>query len=282
MYCRLMIFMLYGYVKLQPVLLETHIHTVLDHIHYECAPFTQSDFQAVYTDFINILDLIIHRLGNQPKPKLNDRFVIHAVTSLMKAFGRRLQDYFNSSTLFQQPTRFMCAFQAVAKNEIARVTWEWNYDIIIKRITGNVLVICSKRIKALKNITTGGFAIFSGLVYTELLEPSPNMVLDISFKLPIEFITVDYICARYNPTAKKDKYLWDTRDSCSMKERKGTTIRCICRQTGYYAILYPQKDIEAIGIKFYGILRSYRMYLVHAVTSGFLLFGLSYLLAVQL
>ncbi|GAA48793.1 hypothetical protein CLF_102043, partial [Clonorchis sinensis] len=315
MYCRLMIFMLYGYVKLQPVLLETHIHTVLDHIHYECAPFTPSDFEAVYNDFRNILDLVIHQLGNRPKPKLNDRFVIHAVTSLMRVFGRRLQDYFNTSTLFQQPTRVMYAFQTAAKNEIARVTTEqrsilseceltlfadqplmaeqlivrttrrecgWNYDIIIKRITGNVMVICLESIRALKDITAGGLAIFSGLVYTELLEPSPNMVLDIYFKLPIEFTSVDYICARYNPTAKTDGDLWDTRDSCFMKRRRGATIRCVCRHTGYYAILYPQKDFETVGVKFYGILRGHGMHLVHVVTSVLLLFGLSYLLAVRL
>ncbi|KAG5445303.1 hypothetical protein CSKR_105787 [Clonorchis sinensis] len=282
MYCRLMIFMLYGYVKLQPVLLETHIHTVLDHIHYECAPFTPSDFEAVYNDFRNILDLVIHQLGNRPKPKLNDRFVIHAVTSLMRVFGRRLQDYFNTSTLFQQPTRVMYAFQTAAKNEIARVTCGWNYDIIIKRITGNVMVICLESIRALKDITAGGLAIFSGLVYTELLEPSPNMVLDIYFKLPIEFTSVDYICARYNPTAKTDGDLWDTRDSCFMKRRRGATIRCVCRHTGYYAILYPQKDFETVGVKFYGILRGHGMHLVHVVTSVLLLFGLSYLLAVRL
>ncbi|TGZ58846.1 hypothetical protein CRM22_009415 [Opisthorchis felineus] len=282
MYCRLMIFMLYGYVKLQPVLLETHIHTVLDHIHYECVPFTQSDFAAVHTDFRNILDLIIHRLGNRTEPKLNDRFVIHAATSLMRVFGRRLQDYFNSSTVFQQPTRFIDAFQAAAKNGIAKVTCEWKYDIIIKKISGKVLVICLEHVNALKDVTAGGLSILSGLVYIEPLEPSRNMVLDISFKLPIEFTSVDYICARYNPTAKTDRDLWDTRKSCFVKQRKGASIRCVCRHTGYYAILYPQNDFETVGIKFYGILRGQEMYLMHAVTSGLLSFGLSYLLAVQL
>ena len=68
-----MVFLLYGYVKLQPVLSELHILKVIDYLHFYCPTFSQSDFNAVQGDLKNLLDLVIYRMAVRDGKILKDR-----------------------------------------------------------------------------------------------------------------------------------------------------------------------------------------------------------------
>ncbi|KAF8560509.1 hypothetical protein P879_08724, partial [Paragonimus westermani] len=281
LYCRLVVFILYGYVKTQPVIETYHIENTIEHLKLSCHKYDSEEFEAIRLDFYNLLDLLMSRMGEPREKQFEDRFILNVITNTLAMLVQRLQDYFGHSTVFYHRTRLFHVHQVTATSPVTKLRCGTTYDVTLRGFFGPLAVACTERLKATENITGDNLALFSGLIFIDPENtPLKSSSVDIRFYLPIFRVTLPYVCGQYLH-GRSEGALWGRTNNCPFQERTDEYVRCVCNADGYFAVLHIKKDWKTLGSLFQNTAHTTRIEDVHFGCILGLLIGSLYLILLR-